>query len=322
MYIRRVIVVRLLLLQTIVVAFLFALTAPASAAISSTVTLQAAVSSTPTSPLADTTVNLYCRLKSGNKIYSVSGSGVVISERGVILTNAHVAQYFLLAKEKGRVTGDCSVRTGSPAKDTYDAAILYISPEWLEKNVSKISEKTPKGTGENDFALLYITGAKKELPTQFLSLPVNIFATTSEAMAATVVGYPSEGLDFKAIRNKLKMVAATSSITDIRAFDRSGQPDTISLSTSDAVKSGVSGGPIANFKGELIGIAAVKSSAKENPTLRGITISYINRILFTEAGVALPSILTGDLSVRASSTRASISEDTLQDLESGLRKKK
>src|SRR5688500_2914917 len=68
-------------------------------------------------PIKDATVNLYCRLKAGKRTVSSSGSGIMIDERGIILTNAHVAQYFLLAGEKGRVTGWCSVRTGSPAKE-------------------------------------------------------------------------------------------------------------------------------------------------------------------------------------------------------------
>ena len=42
--------------------------------------------------LHDATVNLYCRLKAGKKIWSASGSGVFVDARGVILTNAHVAQ--------------------------------------------------------------------------------------------------------------------------------------------------------------------------------------------------------------------------------------
>src|SRR5690349_10285815 len=73
-------------------------------------------------PITDATVNLYCRLKAGKQLLSASGSGVFISDRGVILTNAHVAQYFLLAGEKGRVTGWCSVRTGSRAKEAYTAS--------------------------------------------------------------------------------------------------------------------------------------------------------------------------------------------------------
>src|SRR3989344_252919 len=41
-------------------------------------------------------VNILCITGSGGPLNSISGSGVIIDPRGIILTNAHVAQYFLL----------------------------------------------------------------------------------------------------------------------------------------------------------------------------------------------------------------------------------
>src|SRR3989344_56515 len=120
------------------------------------------------STVEDATVNLYCRLKSGKTVYGTSGSGVFISDRGVILTNAHVAQYFLLAKDTLRVKGECWVRIGSPAKATYTASVLYLSPSWIDANAAGLKKKQPTGTGEGDFALLYVTGAKSgTIPAQF-----------------------------------------------------------------------------------------------------------------------------------------------------------
>ncbi|MBY0293848.1 hypothetical protein K2Q08_00780, partial [Patescibacteria group bacterium] len=41
-------------------------------------------------------VNIFCLTKSGGYLYPISGSGVMITKNGIILTNAHVGQYFLL----------------------------------------------------------------------------------------------------------------------------------------------------------------------------------------------------------------------------------
>ena len=273
-------------------------------------------------PALGATVNLYCRLKAGGKTLSASGSGVIISERGVILTNAHVAQFFLLGREKTGLRSECSVRTGSPAKARYTAEILYIPPAWLEDNVSKISERQPKGTGENDFALLYITGTqnKASLPAQFPYLSASVFATTSENAAVKIAGYPSEKLDFNQIRSKLMAMLASSTVTDTKNFDLSRQPDVIALAPSAAASEGISGGPIVDAAGRVLGIVAIKSSAKEDLRLRGISIPYINRALYLQTRLALPSFLAGNFAEIASSTRASISERLIRQLESGLRR--
>src|SRR3989338_8875222 len=62
------------------------------------------------------TVNIFCAMEDSD---AASGSGVVIDERGIILTNAHIAQYFLLDTYRGKEFVSCTIRTGSPAKETY-----------------------------------------------------------------------------------------------------------------------------------------------------------------------------------------------------------
>ena len=57
-------------------------------------------------------VNILCT--SRGSVRPISGSGVIIDSRGVILTNAHVAQYVLLA-ENPAINLSCVIRTGSPA---------------------------------------------------------------------------------------------------------------------------------------------------------------------------------------------------------------
>src|SRR3989344_2224120 len=60
-------------------------------------------------------VNVLCVTKIGGPFAPISGSGVIVDSRGVVLTNAHVGQFFLLRDFRERGFIDCVVRTGSPA---------------------------------------------------------------------------------------------------------------------------------------------------------------------------------------------------------------
>ena len=60
-------------------------------------------------------VNVFCTTKSGGSFKPTTGSGVIIDERGVILTNAHVAQYYLLEDYLVEDFVSCVIRTDSPA---------------------------------------------------------------------------------------------------------------------------------------------------------------------------------------------------------------
>lgn len=270
--------------------------------------------------LSKATVNLYCRIKIGNKDVSSTGTGVTIDSRGVILTNAHVAQYFLLNGQDSKLKANCSVRTGSPAKETYSAEVLYISNNWLTSNTTKSKDKSIKSTGENDFALLYITNAKAgSLPAIYPALSLGTAERIEKGAEVKVAGYPSGDLNFKEIRNKLSILSATTTITNLQAFHAS-TTDSISLSRTKLASSGVSGGPVIKSN-KVIGIVAMRSTSKsdEGASLRALTISYIDRAVTNETGLSLLTLLNGDLAKRTAETRASISTKALSAIEKPLR---
>ncbi|HYF29167.1 MAG TPA: serine protease [Candidatus Paceibacterota bacterium] len=262
------------------------------------ITLALVVGAVPTyaatSTVEDATVNLYCRLTVGKKIFGTSGSGVFVSDRGIILTNAHVAQYFLMPGDKSRVKGECHVRTGSPAESTYTAEVMYFPSTWIDANLEALKQKVPKGSGEGDFALLRITGVKEgTMPERFPSLPLSFFGV-AEGELVTVAGYPTDGRNFAELQNELDRIVTTTTVSNVRTFSLAGA-DLLTLASSTAAGAGVSGGPVVRADGTLTGIVVAKSAT----TLRAITPLHINNRLVADTGVSLPGMFFGDLAARA-----------------------
>lgn len=277
--------------------------------------------------IKDATVNLYCRIKIGGTTMSTTGSGVIINDRGVILTNAHVGQFFLLAGKNEKSKGNCSVRAGSPATAEYEASLLYISPSWITAYTNSVSKKTEKvGTGECDFALLYVTGAKNKLTSlNFKSLPLANLTTVQnlkEAEVVSIAGYPAENLNFDKVKSKLTLAYASSTITSIRSFIKP-QADLLVLAPSTAAKSGVSGGPILNQNNEVVALAtALENNEKNKKTrsLRAITLVHVDRVIRTETGLPLATLIQGDLATRAQLTNLSFTPTIRATLEKTLRR--
>src|SRR3989344_2950501 len=72
-------------------------------------------------------VNIICTAPQGSGIHSISASGIIVSPSGYVLTNAHVAEYFLLS---GRGIS-CTLRTGDPARVAYKAELAYLPAKWM-----------------------------------------------------------------------------------------------------------------------------------------------------------------------------------------------
>lgn len=240
-------------------------------------------------------VNILCTSQT-TLINPISGSGVILNENGVILTNAHIAQYYLLKDYAGI---DCVIRTGSPAIPLYRAKPLYISPLWIANNADLLIQENPKGTGEFDYAFLLITertDPTKTIPLSFPYTAPSFTAKIDKGNGVLVAGYPAGFLGGLSIQKELYAASSIASINKLFTFG-AGDLDLISVGGSIVAQKGASGGAVVNRDNELIGIV-VTSTLEETTAerdLRAITLEYINRDFLLQNNQSLDNFFAGDL---------------------------
>ena len=253
-------------------------------------------------------VNILCAPRSGS-LRPISGSGVIIDPQGVILTNAHVAQYVLLSEDP-RVDLSCVIRTGAPARPAWSAGVLYIPPVWVRQHAKDILADRATGTGEHDYALLYITGPAGASPVvrpdAFPALPVD----TREAIGflgdlVLVASYPAEFIGSIAAQFDLYPASSVTPIQDLLTF-HTKTVDLVSLGGVIEAQSGSSGGAVVNAWGRLIALITTTSEGATTAErdLRAITLSYINTDIVAQTGLDLATILGGDISAQAADFKA------------------
>lgn len=249
-------------------------------------------------------VNIFCTFSTDESIRTTTGSGFFIDPDGVIMTNAHIAQFLLLEKTEQFGDAECIVRTSSPASPRYTADLLYISPAWVEQNAAMVKAETPTGTGERDYALLYVSGdvAGWPLPAQFPALAFydDLLPISIVDSSVTAAGYPATALIENGPSADLMARKAETTISELYTFG-SNYADVISVRGSEVGAEGASGGPIVNEDGEVIGMIATRGDDETDGSgsLRAITLSHINRTIEEETGFSLSQNLNGDLPYRA-----------------------
>ncbi|MFM2357414.1 MAG: Trypsin-like peptidase domain [Candidatus Parcubacteria bacterium] len=232
-------------------------------------------------------VNILCT-SPNNTLNPLSGSGVVIDPKGIILTNAHIGQFFLLSQYI-----DCIIRTGSPAYPSYKAKLIHISSTWIEDNAFQINKENALGTGENDYALLLITekidGTKIEGEIPYLDVS---YAHAEIGEYTLLASYPAGFLGGIAILRDLYAVSSIAEITEIFTFEGS-TVDLFSIGGTISSQKGSSGGAAIDKEGKLKGIivTATESEQTSGRDLRAISIEHINRNITREKETGLTEIL-------------------------------
>lgn len=243
-------------------------------------------------------VNIICTEKKGNYITANTGSGVIISSNGVVLTNAHVAQYFLLNKNPGNYS--CALYQENIPTYGYVADILYISPEWIKANPDIIKSKNPRGTGENDFALLYITkntNPALSKPKSFDFANANTTYTAKIGDKINVAGFPGSPSGINDLAHTVGLKKDSTEIKDVFTFG-GNKIDIVSTDVTPVAARGASGGGL--FKdSDLIALIVTTSGSTGNAYINAITTNYINRDLKNNFGISLNDLINRDLQVES-----------------------
>ena len=249
-------------------------------------------------------VNIFCTFTTPTSIRTTTGTGFFIHSDGVILTNAHVAQYLLLEKTDLLGEAECLVRTGNPAKAEYHAELLYVPPTWVQKNAPLIDASLPTGTGERDYALLYVSKSVTDtpLPARFPALAIDSshLPISMRGQEVKAVGYPATDLIKHGANTPLLPKIATTSISELYTFG-SNYADVFSIKGSEVGAEGSSGGPIVNKEGKVIGMIVTRGddTTDGKGSLRAITLSHINSTIEEETRFSLEKHASGNIENRS-----------------------
>ena len=239
-------------------------------------------------------VNIFCVATKGNMVSISTGSGVIISEKGYVLTNSHVAENFLVPGK------DCSIRQGEIASDKYKASLVYINENWLRKNAGVLFTKSARGTGENDFALLSINSKidGSGIDSNILHTNVNKseLSEQNKGNKILIAGYPASTLGALSLRKYLNFVADVIYISNVFTLDGT-HVDVFETEVTKVGQHGSSGGGLFDAQNNLVGLIVSVSDESGNAKINALTTTYISRTLKNETGKTLEEFLSTDKNI-------------------------
>lgn len=247
------------------------------------------------------TVNIFCTTKTGGDFKPISGSGIIINKKGVILTNAHVAQYLLLKDYYIKNFMNCIARTGSPAMPAYRIELLYMPLIWLTENAPMIKQESPEGSGENDYALLLITSSTTNtpLPESFPFVDVDTDQNhITEDVPVLLSGYPASFLGGIETERDLWVTTSPANLTKLYYFNDINNTDAFSVGANITAQKGFSGGAAVNqWSGRLEGVVSTMSAGQTTSErdLIAISLAHIGRSFKGDTGQSLENFLNGNL---------------------------
>lgn len=232
--------------------------------------------------------NLFCTIIKNNRIEKRTGSVVAISNNGVLLTNAHVAEHLMLSQTSDN-TQTCRIRTGSPAVEAYTAKVVYLPSEWIYANKGNLKYQSVQGTGENDFALIVLEDKIRSSASNlsFLKPKSNTFSKGDNIILSGYPAFNGNILD-KALYN----VTSHSSVSNVWGIGKSDS-DLVDTKETILAVEGSSGGAVADRDGNLVGIivATTVDQNTRKPSIRFISYNYIEKEIKSKTGKSIEDFI-------------------------------
>lgn len=224
-------------------------------------------------------VNIVCVNRQVNKISLTTGSGVLVSSSGLILTNSHVANSFLFDDKNSKNYKECSVRRENIPNYGFNAELVYLPSDWILQNKSFFTESNPKGSGENDYALLAITSNINpvlSLPSSFEHVSVlDSEEPINEGINILIAAYPGVHTGVFEVDSNAKLKKADSYIEDLITFN--GKTiDLVSSGPNQVAQRGSSGGGVF-WAQKLLGLITTTDQNGSGSYLNALTLPYIIR---------------------------------------------
>ncbi len=244
----------------------------------------------------DVVVNVICLQKTSTYTKLSTGSGVIISSNGLVLTNAHVAYPFLQSSQFGMNTYSCTVRRENIPNYGYNAELVYYPVDWLNENSEVIKDPSPVGTGENDYAVLLLTTPIGPAPKDqaFSSASLSVSASDmKDDVAVTIAGYPGSNTGVFAVDARPGLKIADTQIDEYFTFG-SRTFDVLQTGVNIVAKRGSSGGGVFS-NGELYGLIVTTNEGTGGTYANALTLPYIKRDFQNDTGIQFDDFVTTSL---------------------------
>lgn len=244
----------------------------------------------------DVVVNVICLQKTATHTKLSTGSGVIISSNGLVLTNAHVAYPFLQSSQFGMSSYSCTVRRENIPNYGYNAELVYYPIDWLNENSEVIKEPSPVGTGENDYAVLLITTPVGPAPKDqlFSSASLSIDAADlKDEVSVTIAGYPGTNTGVFSVDAQPGLKVADTRIDEYFTFG-ARTSDVLQTGVNIVAKRGSSGGGVFN-NGELYGLIVTTNDGADGTYANALTLPYIKRDFQNDTGIPFEEFVATSL---------------------------